>query len=130
GEAGTAGAGLHAYLYRIELKNVRGITALLGVHELRIEFGPIASIDYDDDGEPDDVFVITGGGVGAVAPSSAETDGRFVTLHFDPPVCAGSSPGTGKSSFFIGLASKQGPRAVTATVRDTLGGETAADARA
>ena len=130
GEAGTAAAGLYAYLYRIDLTQLAGLTALPCITEMTIDFGPVVKIDYDHDGSTEHVFVITGGGIGSVAPSSATKDGRLITFTFNPSVCAGSSPGNGQSSFFFGLTSTKPPRPVTAELKDSLGGVTTVQARA
>lgn len=130
GQAATPGADLYAYEYRIDLRNLAGLTALPCVHTLSIEFGAIASLDYDGDGDPDDVYVVTKGGIGSVAPTTAETDGNKVIFHFNPSVCAGSHAGGGESTFFFGLASKNPPVAALAEIDDTLGGITACDIRA
>lgn len=130
GEPGTAGEGLHAYQYRLDLRQLTGITALPCINSLEIDFGPVTPLDYDDDGNVDHVWVVTGGGLGSVGPSAADRAGDTVTFTFNPPVCAGSSPGNGESSYFFGLASTRAPRAVVAQVRDTLGGTTSLDARA
>jgi hypothetical protein len=122
GQPGTAAAGLTAYLYRIDMTQLTGATAAPCVNQLTIEFGPVASVDYDDDGSPDQVFVITSGGLGSVAPSSAVKSGRTITFELAPPVCCSSTgPGAGETSFFFGLASQEHPRAVTAKVSDTIG---------
>lgn len=130
GEAGTAAAGYYAYLYRLDLRQLAGLTALPCVHSLKIEFGPVKALDYNGDGNPDQVFVVTGGGLGSVAPSAADKVGNFITFSFNPPVCAGSSPGNGQSSYFFGLTSAQPARNIVAEIKDTLGGTTALEARA
>ena len=130
GEAGTEAAGLYAYLYRIDLRQLAGLTALPCVTEMTIDFGPVVKLDYNEDGTAEDICVVTGGGLGSVAPSSATQDGRMITFGFSPAVCAGSSPGTGQSSFFFGLTSLEPARPVTTEVRDSLGGVTILDARA
>lgn len=129
GQPGTAAAGLYAYLYRIDLTQLAGVTALPCVTQLSIDFGPVERIDYDDDGSTEHVFIITAGGLGSVAPSSVDKQGRIITFSFNPPVCAGSSPGTGQTSYFFGLTSTNPPRHVTAEIRDTLGGAISLDAR-
>jgi hypothetical protein len=116
GEAGTAAAGLQAYEYRIDLRNVTGATALPCISQLRLDFGPVSLVDYDGDGNTDQVFVITSGGLGSVGPSAASQSGDQITFTFNPPVCAGSSPGKGQSSYFFGLSSTQPPRRVSAQV--------------
>ena len=46
GEAGTAGVGLYAYEYRVDLTQVGALTAQICVDELRVDFGPVESLDY------------------------------------------------------------------------------------
>src|SRR5215510_14210541 len=50
GEPGTAAAGLQAYEYRIDLRNLTGVTAQPCISELRFDFGPVSPVDYDGDG--------------------------------------------------------------------------------
>jgi hypothetical protein len=130
GEPGTPAAGLHAYLYRIDLRQLAAITAMPCITEMAIDFGPVVKLDYDGNGATEHVFIVTGGALGNVAPSSATKNGRIITFAFGSGVCAGSSPGTGDSSFFIGLTSATPPRFVTAELADSLGGTTVLDARA
>jgi hypothetical protein len=121
GEAGTAGAGLHPYLYRLDLGEATPITAISCVQQLEIEFGAIRSLDYNNDATPDHVFVITQGGSGEVRPTSAEQNGNLVIFRFDnPPLCP-SRAGANDDSFYFGLASEQPPREIMARVSGTLG---------
>ena len=130
GEAGTPGAGLYAYLYRVDLRQAVGVTAASCVTNLRIDFGPITPLDYNGDQTPDDVFVIVKGGLGNVRPAAADLAGDTLTLMFDPPVCVGSRAEDGDSSFFFGLASTEPPHDVTAYLAGTLGLDETLDARA
>jgi len=130
GEAGSAAQGLHAYLYRLDLRQLAGVTALPCVNRLKVDFGPVVRLDYNNDNVLDDVFVVTGGGLGSVTPSAASQSGRMVTFTFNPPVCAGSGPGAGESSFFFGMTSATPPRPVVSEIRDTLGDTQNLDARA
>jgi hypothetical protein len=130
GEPGTPAVGLHAYLYRIDLTHSAGILAVPCISQLRIPFGPVAPVDYDGDGNTDQVFVATSGGLGSVGLASAEQVGDQITFSFAPAVCAGSAPGNGETTFFFGLASTQTDRAVTAEAALTLGGTLSLDARA
>lgn len=130
GESSTAAEGLYGYMYRLDLRQLAGLTALPCINQFTIDFGPVTPLDYNDDGNNDDVWVVTNGGLGTVGPSSAEKTGDSITFSFNPPVCAGSSPGNGESSYFFGLTSTRQPRGVEAQVRDTLGGSTDLDARA
>ncbi|MFL6233683.1 MAG: hypothetical protein ACJ76N_11160 [Thermoanaerobaculia bacterium] len=130
GKPGTVGAGKYEYDYRLDLTHLTGLTAAPCVRQLKITFGPVVSLDYDGDGTTEQVFVVTAGGLGTVAPSSADKTGNVVTFNFQTPVCSGSSPGHGQTSYFFGLASSQPARAVTATVVPTLGGPLSLNARA
>lgn len=117
GEAGTKGAGLYAYLYRIDMRNAVGLSAKACVFEMRIDFGPIVALDYNGDGSVEQGFVVTKGGIGNVKPTSMQQVGPTIIIRFqDPPVCDGSNKGNGDSSFFFGFASKLPHQDVTATL--------------
>jgi hypothetical protein len=130
GEPGTPGEGLHAYVYRVDLTQVAGATAIVCVDSLSLDFGPIERLDYDLDGDLDHVWVTTGGGLGSVGPSSARRSGDRVTFRFQPGVCPGNAPGNGDTSYFFGLASTDPPQTVPATVGFGDGTQVTVDARA
>ena len=130
GEPGTAGAGLYPYLYRLDLGEATPITAISCVQQVEIEFGPIRQLDYNGDAKPDDVFVITQGGIGEVRPTSAEENGDLVIFHFDNPLFCPSRAGANDDSFYFGLVSEQPPRDITARVSGTLGLNVTPKARA
>lgn len=130
GEPGTPGQGLYAYEYRVDLTQAAGLTAVICVDRLTIEFGPIERLDYNRDGRPDDVYVVTGGGLGSVAPSAVSQSGRNVTFRFQPGVCPGNAPGNGETSFFFGLASTTPARPIVSTVGFGNGSSAGVDARA
>jgi hypothetical protein len=129
GEAGTAGAGLFAHEYRVDLTPTGALTAFVCVRSLSLDFGPIERLDYDGDGDLDHLYVVTSGGLGTVAPSSASRSGGRVTFDFQPGVCPGNAPGNGETSFFFGLASADPAAPVEATVRFDDGSSTTVDAR-
>lgn len=107
GVAPAPAAGLHIYEYRIDLRNVVGVTFIPAITKLKVNFGPNVKLDYDKDGKLDDVFVITKGGIGNVTLASAVRSGNDITFTFTGGgVGGGSAPGKGDSSFFFGLASK------------------------
>ena len=130
GEAGTSGADLYPYLYRIDLRNAVGVTAAACVTEMSIDFGPIAQLDYNGDTKPEDIFVITKGGLGTIKPTKATQDAGKITFYFDPAACVGASRGKGDSTFFFGLASKLPPQVVPAHLGGTLGLDVTLRARA
>ena len=130
GKPGTVGAGKYAYLYRLDLTQLTGLTAQGCVTQLKITFGPVVSLNYNGVGGTEQVFVITAGGLGSVGPSSVDKTGNVVTFNFDKGVCSGSSPGHGQTSFFFGLSSTKPAHAVSATVSATTGGPLSLSARA
>ncbi len=130
GEPGTAAEGLYGYDYRIDLRNLSGSAGPHCVSELRVPFGPISQVDYNDDGSPDDIYVVTQGGLGTVVPSSATRVGTNITFTFSPAVCSGVGGSEGESTFFFGLASARSARAVKAWMDETVTGPVVLDARA
>ncbi|HEY4940927.1 MAG TPA: hypothetical protein VII56_05825 [Rhizomicrobium sp.] len=116
GAAGTPGAGKTAYLYRVDLTQAVSQSESPCVTDLAVDFGPVAKLPYTGNATLYDIFVITGGAIGSVGLFSAEQTGNSVDVVFNQPVCAGASPGTGRSSYFIGIASATPPHAVTAHV--------------
>jgi hypothetical protein len=93
---------------------------------LRINFGPVAALDFNASGGAitDQVYVVTSGGVGTVAPSSVVQDDGVVTFHFADPICPG------ESSYFIGLVSSNAPVDVRAVLSLTGGPNLIVAARA
>ena len=124
GEPGTQAEGLTGYEYRIDLRNIRGITFVPCVRKFTIDFGPGSSLDYDGDGDLERVFVVTSGGLGTVAPSSADKTGNIITFEFATPICAG------ETSYFFGLASPRPPRFVDAQLQTLLNETLTQQARA
>ncbi|MFO7678729.1 MAG: S8 family serine peptidase [Chloroflexota bacterium] len=123
GEVGTPGAGLYAYEYRIDMREMVGIGNPGCVTALTLDFGPIVPLDYDGNGSLDQVYVVTGGGLGSVAPSSADQSGTSLTFNFSPPVCGDFSAAqdNGESTFFFGLASPFRDHEITAVVNHNTG---------
>jgi hypothetical protein len=132
GLPGSPAAGRYAYEYRVDMRNAVGITNIGCVTGVTINFGPVVStLDFNGDGTAgDQVFVVTGGGLGTIGIASAEKVGNNITFTFSSPVCAGGSPGAGQSSFFWGLVSANKPRFVVANVTHTSGPALAIQARA
>lgn len=123
GLPGSPAAGKYGYEYRVDMRNAVGITNIGCVTSVTLNFGPVVNtLDYNGDGTMgDQVFVVTGGGLGAIGIASAEKVGNNITFTFSSPVCAGGSSGAGQSSFFWGLVSAARPRFVAASVTHTSG---------
>jgi hypothetical protein len=122
GLPGSPAAGLFAYEYRLDLRNAIGATAISCIDWMSISFGPVTStLDYNGDKKPDQVFVVTSGGLGTIGLASAIQTGSNIKFKFSSPVCGGGAPGKGDTSFFWGLVSKQSPKNVTATLHEPGG---------
>jgi hypothetical protein len=122
GALGAPAAGLFAYEYRLDLRNAVGATAISCIDWISISFGPVvSSLDFNGDRKPDQVFVVTGGGIGTIGIASAIQTGSKIKFNFTSPVCEGGAPGRGDSSFFWGLVSKMPAKFVTATLHEPGG---------
>jgi len=118
GTAPAPAAGDMAYVYRVDLTTVKGVTAANCVTKLALKFGPVVKLQYGPSGDSD-IFVVTSGGLGSVKIASADQVGSTITFTFAQPVCPGAT------SYFFGLASKSvNPVAGKATVSFSLGGST------
>lgn len=120
-------AGMYVYVYRVDMTGVKIVSGKVPTFtSFRINFGPVVdTLDYDGDGQKgDQVFIITGGALGSVAPSAAVYDGSTITFQFNNPrLAGGSGQQNGASSFYFGLVSKSPPRnvGVRATVNEGTG---------
>jgi hypothetical protein len=118
GTAPAPAAGDMAYIYRVDLTEVKGVTAANCVTKLALKFGPVVKLHYGPNGDSD-IFVVTTGGLGSVKIASADQVGGTITFTFASPVCPGDT------SYFFGLASKSvKPVAGKATASFSLGGST------
>jgi hypothetical protein len=116
GTAPAPAAGDMAYVYRVDLTEVKAVTAANCVTKLALKFGPVVKLHYGPNGDSD-IFVVTTGGLGSVGIGSADQVGGTITFTFASPVCPGDT------SYFFGLASKSvKPVAGKATVFFSLGG--------
>jgi hypothetical protein len=132
GLRGAAAEGVYVYEYRLDLRNATGLTYVPCLTSLTIDFGAVVGdLDFDGNGKGgDQVFVVTGGGLGSVGLASAEKTGDLITFNFSAPVCAGGRIGSGQSTYFFGLVSTAPPKLVTATIKETTGAKYNAQARA
>jgi len=122
GHPGSPADGLYAYEYRLDLRNAVGALNIACIDWMSISFGPVVStLNYGGSAAPDQVFVVTGGGIGTIGIASAIQTGSNIKFKFTSPVCEGGAPGKGDSSFFWGLVSKTPPKFVTATLHETGG---------
>jgi len=122
GMPGSPANGLFAYEYRLDLTHAVGLTNIACIDWMTISFGPVVNtLDYNGDKKPDQVFVVTSGGLGTIGLASAVQTGSNIKFKFSSPVCEGGAPGKGDTSFFWGLVSKQPPQSVTATLHETGG---------
>jgi hypothetical protein len=127
----TTAVGLFAYEYRIDLRNAVGAVAISCIDWMTISFGPVVStLNYGGSAVPDQVFVVTGGGIGTIGLASALQTGSSIKFKFASPICEGGAPGKGDSSFFWGLTSKSQPKFLTTTLHEPGGATHVVKARA
>ena len=119
---GSPANGFYGYEYRLDLRNAVGALNIACIDWITISFGPVIStLDYDGDKKPDQVFVVTKGGLGTIGIASAIQTGSNIKFKFTSPVCEGGAPGKGDSSFFWGLVSKAPTKDITATLHEPGG---------
>src|ERR1043165_4142698 len=122
GLAGSHADGMFAYEYRLNLTNAVGAVNLACIDWISISFGPVVNtLDYDDDRKPDQIFVVTSGGLGTIGLASAGQTADTIKFKFSKPVCEGGASGKGDSSLFWGLGSKSPAKEVTAMLHETGG---------
>jgi hypothetical protein len=130
GAPGAPAPWANVYEYRIDLTNAVGATAISCIDWMRIDFKEVAMLDFNGDTRPDQVFVVTGGGIGTIGLASAIQTGSSIRFNFTSPICEGGAPGRGNSSFFWGLVSKTPPKFVMATLHEAGGATHSIKARA
>jgi hypothetical protein len=109
GTTGAPGAGLTEYQYRVNLSDMVAGAKPNCVTTMKIGFGPVAALPYKGASSPPaEIFVVTSGGTGSIAPASATQSGGVITFKFAQPICPG------QSSLFFGLASGKPPALATA----------------
>ena len=119
---GSPAAGRYVYEYRVDLRNSVGTVALGAITQLTVDFGPDVRFDFNHDRRLDDVFVVTGGGLGNKGLASAVRSGTSITFTFaGGGIAQGGGPGRGDSSYFFGIVSTKPRRNVTVTATNTLG---------
>ncbi len=106
GAAGTPGAGLTGYEYRISLTEAAGTAECLG--GLVLNFGPVAKLPYKP-GQQAEVFVVTTGGLGTISLKSAEKFGDVIVFELAKSLCLEGGPSIKNTTFFFGLAAKGTP---------------------
>lgn len=131
-QPGSPAAGKWVYEYRIDLRNVAGTTALPMVTQLSMPVAaPIVSMDFNGDGNASDqVFIVTGGGLGSVGPATAWLHGDTLHFTFNPTVNGGTSPGAGQSSYFFGFVTESAPADVGARIEANVASDVFLAARA
>ena len=82
GLPGSTAEGLFAFEYLLDLRNAVSATAVSCIDSMTISFGPVVStLDYNVDQKPDQVFVITSGGIGTIGVASAIQTRNNIKFH-------------------------------------------------
>ena len=119
GADGSPADGLYAYEYRLDLTDAVG-TKPSCIDWISLSFGPVVNtLNFGGDERPDQVFVITTGGVGSIGLASALQTRDTIRFRFRSPVCSGSSGAKGASTYFWGLVSTSDPESITALIHET-----------
>ena len=101
GLPGTPEAGRYAFEYRIDLTGISGSPSN-NIDSLTLDLGELIPFTYG--GQPSNqVWTVTGGGLGVVGPSAVYSTGTNYIFIFNPPVWSGTS------SYFFGVISQFSP---------------------
>ena len=127
GLPGSPADGLFAFEYLLDLRNAVGATAVSCIDSMTINFGPVVStLNYNLDRKPDQVFVITGGGIGTIGLAAAVPTSN-IKFIFASPICSGvhgrgdAPDRKGESSFFWGMVSWNPPKLADAALHEPGG---------
>lgn len=112
---GAPGYPLKGYDYRVDMTAMKAVNAKNCVMAMRIDFGPVATLNYKP-GQPSQLYVVTSGGLGSVGVSSADLTGNTLTVRFGDGVCPG------QTSYFFGLAAKGAPMNTKAILTPSIAG--------
>jgi len=121
GEKGTPGAGYTAYLYRIDLTEIKNTSQTHCLQKFSLDFPDRVSMLYNREKEiSGDIFVVTRNAIGTIKPRRAWQAGRFVHFEFDN-LCIGANSATPDkiSSFFFGMAATSAPKSQSAIITTT-----------
>lgn len=119
---GSPAAGFFVYEYRLDLRNALAPVTISCINSITFNFGPVIShLNYGGDDKPDQVFVITSGGIGTIGLAAVLQNASISQFKFAAPICEGGTPGRGDSSFFWGMVARTPPKFVTATLQETGG---------
>jgi len=107
-------AGTYGYEYSLTLNNdgERG-TNFFTVNSLTLDFDSPQPFAFGNHAS-NQVWVVTDGGPGTVAPGSVNFSGTNVVIQFDPPLVLATITNKAVSTYSFGLISTSKPRVTTA----------------
>lgn len=103
------------YEYRVDLTQTVTNAEFACITDLAIDFGPLIKLQYNGAGPLDHGYVLQDS-AGAIGLSAVDQTNDVITFTFSEPICAGTTPSTGRASRVFGLASPFPPKAIVATV--------------
>jgi hypothetical protein len=106
GQPGAPLEALRGYQFRVVVPDAAGDGGARCLDAFAVDFnGTIDRIAYNGDGVGADIYVITRGGVGSVAPIAVElVDGQLRVQFGRPGLCPG------QSTYFFGFTSSEPPK--------------------
>jgi hypothetical protein len=113
-EPGTAAAGGGVYIYCVDASGIRSSSTNDGIMRLSVPFQNVRRLPFGTSDTNAQMFVITQGGMGQVAPASASITTTNLTVFFNPPVHFGSGATPGQTSYFFGVVSTNLTQGVSA----------------
>ncbi|MEM1194364.1 MAG: hypothetical protein AAGH42_13350 [Pseudomonadota bacterium] len=122
GEPGTRGEGLHAYLYRLDLTQMRNDQTARCIRSVRFDAPALAPLRYSNrrNARQADLFYLANA-LGKVKPARVVRDGKAIEVRFGNLCTAGPNETNGSSSVFFGFAATTAAATVRARVTDQDG---------
>lgn len=121
GADGSAFAKLRSYWFRLDMSKAVAGSKLPCIQTFTVDSGWPLPFDFDNDGVPDDFFVLTSEADGTVAPTSVvmSKNGKTLTVTMaSQGVCTPAAKPSSELSFWLGMISDRPPSLSAASTRD------------
>lgn len=116
GGAYGGSADVYGYEYQVTLNNDgENGTNFVAIKSLALNFGYVETFAFGNHAS-NQVWVVTDGGTGSVAPTSAAFSGTNVVFNFSPPLFLGTLTNKTVSTYSFGMMSSYKPRVTSAVL--------------